>query len=94
MASVDRNLDARISHLPAVRAAVRAELDSRAARVQAIVDRHIRTGQLRASLRVETHATDSTVSITHPLIMSINYGRTAPDGSWVEGIHAIEAGQA
>lgn len=93
MARVDRNLDARIAHLPSVRAAVRDELDARAARVQAVVDRHVRTGQLRASLRVETNATDSTVSIAHPLVLSINYGHAAPDGTWVEGIHAIEAGQ-
>ncbi|SDJ74513.1 DUF5403 family protein [Streptomyces indicus] len=94
MARVSRNLDARIAHLPAVRAAVRAELEARAARVQAVVDQHVHTGRLRASLRVESNTTDSTVSIAHPLVMSINYGHTATNGRWVEGIHAIEAGQA
>ncbi|AJT67443.1 hypothetical protein T261_5827 [Streptomyces lydicus] len=93
MARVSRNLDARIAHLPGVRAAVRAELEARAARVQAVVDRHVRTGRLRASLRVETNATDSTVSISHPEILAINYGHTAANGRFVAGIHAIEAGQ-
>ncbi|MEU9115196.1 DUF5403 family protein [Streptomyces sp. NPDC048483] len=37
------------AHLPAVRAAVHAELEARAARVQAVADRHVRTGRLRAS---------------------------------------------
>ncbi|MEU7639876.1 DUF5403 family protein [Streptomyces sp. NPDC039016] len=93
MARVDPALDARIARLPTVRAVVRAELDSRAARVQAVVDSHVRTGRLRASLRVETNATDSTVSLSHPEILAINYGHTAANGRFAEGIHAIEAGQ-
>ncbi|MYT30470.1 MULTISPECIES: DUF5403 family protein [unclassified Streptomyces] len=94
MARVSPSLDAQIAHLAAVRAVVRAELEARAARVQAVVDSHVRTGRLRASLRVETNATDATVSIAHPEILAINYGHTAANGRFVEGIHAIEAGQA
>ncbi|MGW3956846.1 DUF5403 family protein [Streptomyces sp. NPDC004752] len=87
MARVDRNLDARIARLPAVR----AELEARGARVQAVVDQHVRTGRLRESLRVESDTTGSAVSIA-PEILAINYGHTAANGRFVEGIHAIEAG--
>nr|WSZ97273.1 DUF5403 family protein [Streptomyces sp. NBC_00857] len=93
MATADRNLDARIAHLPSVRAAVRAELEARAARVQGVVDQHVRTGRLRESLTVESNTTDSTASIAHPQILAINYGHTAANGRFAEGIHAIEAGQ-
>ncbi|MFE3769932.1 MULTISPECIES: DUF5403 family protein [unclassified Streptomyces] len=93
MVRVNPALDAHIAHLAAIRAAVRAELEGRAARVQAVVDSHVRTGRLRDSLRVETSATDSTVSLSHPQILAINYGYIAANGRFVEGIHAIEAGQ-
>jgi len=80
MAHVGRHLDAYLAHLAAVRAAVRDELTARAQRVQEVVDRHGRTGRLRALLRVESDAIDSTVSIAHSLILSIDYGHTAPNG--------------
>ncbi|MEV3856063.1 DUF5403 family protein [Streptomyces sp. NPDC050095] len=89
---MSRNLDRRIAHLPAVKAAVRAELERRAARVQAVVDAHRDTGALASSLSVETNTTDSTVSIADPFVLAINYGHTTPGGAFVEGIHAIEAG--
>lgn len=77
-----------------MRAAVRAELERRAARVRAVVDAHRDTGALSSSLTVETNTTDSTVSIADPAVYSINYGHwTAGESpTYVEGIHAIEAG--
>ena len=92
MARVNPNLDRIIAHLPSVRAAVRAELDRRAARVRAVVAAHRHTGAVSRSLEVETDTTDSTVSISDPAILAINYGHRAENGEWVEGIHAIEAG--
>ncbi|GAA1160916.1 hypothetical protein F4556_005185 [Kitasatospora gansuensis] len=87
-----RAVNSRIAHLPSVRRAVRAELEERAARVQAVVAAHTATGALAASLKVVTDRVDSTVSIADPAVLAINYGHHAPDGTWVEGIHAIEAG--
>ncbi|KDN84378.1 DUF5403 family protein [Kitasatospora cheerisanensis] len=92
MASLDPNLAARLAHLPSVRAAVAAELRTRAQRVEAVVAAHTRTGALASSLQVVVDRVDSTVSISDPAILAINYGHRAPDGRWVEGIHAIEAG--
>ncbi|MFF1792661.1 DUF5403 family protein [Kitasatospora sp. NPDC058263] len=86
-----QRLNARIAHLRTVRAVVRAELDERAARVAAVVAAHNRTGDLASSLTVETDRTDSTVSISDPAILAINYGHQQ-GGRWVDGIHAIEAG--
>ncbi|MFB7672945.1 DUF5403 family protein [Kitasatospora purpeofusca] len=86
-----RKINAMVAHLPGVRAAVRAELETRAARVAAVVAAHTRTGSLARGLKVTTDRTDSTVSISDPAILAINYGHTAPDGTPVPGIHAIEA---
>lgn len=91
MATVRRDLDALVAHMPGVREEVRRQLDTRAARVRAVVAAHRDTGALSASLEVETNAVDSTVSIADPHVLSINYGHVAPDGTWVPGIHAIEA---
>ncbi len=92
MAHLNPRLNAQIAHLAPVRRAVRAELDIRAARVAAVVAAHTDTGALAGSLKVTTDRVDSTVSVSDPAVLSINYGHTAPDGTWVEGIHAIEAG--
>lgn len=92
MASLDPHMAARLAHLPAVRAAVAAELRDRADRVEAVVAAHTATGALAASLEVVVDRVDSTVSISDPAILAINYGHHTPDGRWVEGIHAIEAG--
>ncbi len=91
MATVKPNTNAVVAHLPGVRDAVRAELDQRAARVRAVVAAHVETGALSSSLDVEVSSTDSTVSLSDPAVIAINYGHTAPDGSFVPGIHAIEA---
>lgn len=87
-----RNLDSFVAHLPEVKAEVRDELNSRASRVRAVVEAHRLTGALASGMSVRTNITDSVVTLEDPAVMSINYGHMAPDGSWVEGIHAIEAG--
>lgn len=91
MATVRPNTDELVAHLPGVKRAVRRELDGRADRVRAVVAAHRETGALSGSLEVRTNLTDSTVEISDPAVSAINYGHTAPDGTWVEGIHAIEA---
>ncbi|WP_030981222.1 DUF5403 family protein [Streptomyces sp. NRRL S-1813] len=93
MASVDPNLDRIVAHLPQVKTEVSRELSKRAARVRAVVNAHRDTGELAGSLEVETSTVDSTVSIADPAVVSINYGHWTPGGgTYVEGIHAIEAG--
>ncbi|MFJ9408576.1 DUF5403 family protein [Streptomyces sp. NPDC101393] len=92
MATLRNNLDAFVAHLPPVKKEVRKELDGRAARVRAVVTANSSSGRLARSFKVRTNLTDSTVEISDPAIYAINYGHVASDGSWVEGIHAIEAG--
>lgn len=92
MASVNRNLDRLVAHMPEVRAEVRRELEERATRVRAVVHAHRDTGALSRSLEVEANTTDSTVSIEDPDVLAINYGHRTKSGRMVEGIHAIEAG--
>jgi hypothetical protein len=91
LAYVRPNLDSLVAHMGPVKRVVRQELEGRAARVQAVVSAHRDTGALSSSLEVRTNITDSTVSIEDRAVHAINYGHVAPDGSWVEGIHAIEA---
>jgi len=71
---------------------VKTELRERAARVQAVVDMHIRTGALASRTKVEVHTVDSIVVMSDPDVLAINYGHHAPNGTYVPGIHAIEAG--
>ncbi|QMU72141.1 DUF5403 family protein [Streptacidiphilus sp. P02-A3a] len=71
---------------------VKTELRERAARVQAVVDLHVRTGALASHTKVEIHTVDSTVVISDPDVLAINYGHRAPNGTFVPGIHAVEAG--
>ncbi|WP_338932634.1 DUF5403 family protein [Streptomyces netropsis] len=92
MASVDPRLDSIVAHMPGVKAAVREELAARADRVRAVVEAHRRTGALASGLTVRTNRVDSTVTLEDPAVVAINYGHVARDGSWVEGIHALEAG--
>ncbi|MCT2594225.1 DUF5403 family protein [Streptomyces sp. N2-109] len=92
MSSLRNDLNAKIAHMPGVKAAVRDDLESRATRVRAVVADHIHDGHVSASLKVRTNIVDSTVSISDPAIYAINYGHKSRNGSWVEGIHAIEAG--
>ncbi|MGW1837080.1 DUF5403 family protein [Streptomyces sp. NPDC002067] len=92
MAEVKPNVNSIAAHLPGVRDAVADELEVRAARVRAVVDAHRHTGGLAAHTTVRTHRTDSTVTMEDPAVFAINYGHLAPNGRWVPGIHAIEAG--
>lgn len=93
MARLDARLDSIVAHMPGVKAAVREELDDRAARVRSVVEAHRHTGALSSSLEVRTNRVDSTVSLEDPAVYAINYGHVdAKTGRWVEGIHAIEAG--
>ncbi len=92
MAQVYDWADEYVAHLRPVKKEVRRELKTRAARVRAVVAAHVDTGAVSRSLEVSTNYVDSVVSISDPAILSINYGhRHNRDGSWVEGIHAIEA---
>lgn len=92
MAFVKPTVNKTVAHLPGVKARVREELDQRAARVRAVVEAHRLTGALSRSLEVRTNKVDSTLTLEDPAVYAINYGHVAKDGSWVEGIHAIEAG--
>ncbi|MFF3975278.1 DUF5403 family protein [Streptomyces sp. NPDC001828] len=92
MATVDPRLNSVVAHMPGVKQAVREELDERAARVQAVVDAHIFSGDLARSLTVRTNRVDSTVSIEDPMIHAINWGHRSRNGRWVNGIYVIEAG--
>ena len=89
MATVRNDTDSIVAHLPGVKSAVKEELRGRARRVAAVVDAHRRTGQLKSG--TGTGYTDSHVYLEDPVVHAINYGHRARDGSWVEGIHAIEA---
>lgn len=91
MATVKPNTNEKVAHMRGVKKGVRAELTARAARVRAVVNAHRDTGALKSSMSVRTNKTDSTVEISDPAVYAINYGHRAPDGSWVPGIHAIEA---
>ncbi|MFB7012903.1 MULTISPECIES: DUF5403 family protein [unclassified Streptomyces] len=91
MVWIDPQIERIVAHLPEVVNRVSAELDERAARVEAVVTAHTKTGDLASSLKVERNRTDSTVSIADPWVVAINYGHKAVNGRWVEGIHAIEA---
>lgn len=92
MATLRRNLDADIAHMPGVREAVAEDLEARATRVRAVVAAHRRTGDLESGLTVRTNRVDSTITLEDAAVFAINDGHVSPSGSWVEGIHAIEAG--
>ncbi|MFI9076060.1 DUF5403 family protein [Streptomyces sioyaensis] len=92
MAEVKSNLDSIVAHLHGVRDAVAEELEGRADRVRAVVEAHRLTGALSAGMTVRTNRTDSTVTLEDRAVVAINYGHMAPNGRWVAGIHAIEAG--
>ena len=92
MAVVYPNTNDRVAHLPGVKRTVRNELRARAARVEAVVQAHRLTGELARGTGVRTGRTDSTVYMEHEAVHAINYGHVNHwDGSWVPGIHAIEA---
>ena len=93
MAQVYNWADEYVAHMRPVKKEVRRELDNRAARVKAVVSAHVETGAVKRSLKVRTNYVDSTVSISDPAILSINYGHWHNKNRrvWVSGIHAIEA---
>ncbi|MBA0054294.1 hypothetical protein E0L36_26615 [Streptomyces sp. AJS327] len=92
MATVRNDLDSVVAHMPEVKDAVHVELETRAARVRAVLQAHRHTGALAANTTVRTNLVDSTVTMEDPAVLSINYGHKAVNGRWVPGIHAIEAG--
>jgi hypothetical protein len=92
MATIRRSLDSFVAHRPYVKREVRSELDHRAADVRAVVEAHRDTGRTARGMKVRTNLTDSTLVLEGPAIDAINFGHVAADGTWVEGIHAIEAG--
>ena len=92
MAEVNRNLDSYIAHLPEVRAEVQALAESRAERMRSVADSRRRTGDFAGSFNVEHGATDSVIYSDDPHALSKNYGHTAPDGTFIDGVHAFEAG--
>ena len=92
MAEVDRNLESYLAHLPTVRAKIRALAEERAARMRAVASTRQQSGDFARSFKVEHGSTDSVVYSDDPNALSKNYGHTAPDGSFVDGVHAFEAG--
>ena len=92
MAIVYPNANEMVAHMRGVKSEVRSEVQSRAARVEAVVQAHRLTGELAHGTGVRTGRTDSTVYMGHEAVHAINYGHVNHwDGSWVPGIHAIEA---
>lgn len=94
MAEVYGGLESYLAHLPAVRAEVKAAAERRAAVVRAVGVAHLHTGDFAASVKTEPGATDTVIYSDDPNVLSIEYGHQARDGSFVEGIHAFQAGLA
>lgn len=92
MATVKRNLESYLAHLPEVRAEIRALAETRVERMRAVAEARQRTGDFARSLKVRHGATDSVIYSDDPHALSKNYGHTAPDGTFVDGVHAFEAG--
>ncbi len=93
MASVARNLDARLARQRGVRDAVRAEAEEIAGRARGRLATHKETGA--ASIEVTHGAVDSLVELVDPAALSIEFGRgayTRPDGQKVgpmAGLHVL-----
>ncbi|MFM9595757.1 DUF5403 family protein [Streptomyces scabiei] len=92
MAQVDRDLESYLAHLPAVRAEIRSLAETRAARMRTVAATRQNTGDFARSFKVEHGSTDSVIYSDDPNALSKNYGHTAPDGTFVDGVHAFEAG--
>lgn len=92
MAEVDRNLESYLAHLPAVRTEIRALAEERAARMRTVAASRQKSGDFARSFKVEHGSTDSVIYSDDPNALSKNYGHTAPDGTFVGGVHALEAG--
>lgn len=93
MASVTRDLDARIAHLPGVKAEVRRVGDGIGARARARLAAHRSTGEARVV--VEHGSTDTVVALLDPAALSIEFGRagfTTASGRRVgpmRGLHIV-----
>lgn len=92
MTSLDSNLNAIIAHMPDVVDAVAEEAETRAGRIRAVAARHQQSGRFLGSIKTTPRRPDTLIYSDDPAALSINYGHKAPDGTWVEGIHAFEAG--
>lgn len=94
MAEVDRGLESYLAHLPEVRNEVRDAAEERADRIRAVAAAHRHTGAFAASIKTEPGTTDTVIYSDDPNVLSIEYGHQVPDGRFVEGIHAFQAGLA
>ena len=92
MAVVDRGLESYLAHLPEVRSEVRRLAEDRMARMVAVAATHNDSGEFSRSFRIVPGATDSLIVSDDPNALSKNYGHTAVNGRFVEGVHAFEAG--
>lgn len=88
MAVVYPHTDGLIAHLPAVRAVVRAEAQTRAALARALLAAHRVSG--RARIEVSRGRTDMVVSLVDPAALSIEFGHTdARTGRAVAGLYIM-----
>lgn len=93
MASVTRNLDAKVAHMRGVKAEVRRVGDGIGARAKARLAAHKSTGS--AEVVVEHGITDTVVALVDPAALSIEFGRggfTTRSGRKVgpmDGLHIV-----
>jgi len=92
VAQVNRNLESYLAHLPEVRAEVRSLAEDRADRMRSVAATRQDSGQFARSFKVHPGATDCVIYSDDPNALSKNYGHTAPNGTFVDGVHAFEAG--
>jgi uncharacterized protein DUF5403 len=92
MAEVYANCNDIVAHLPAVRAAVKRAADRAAALASGVLAEHRNTGDAEITVTKGTK-TDYFVNLDDTrgqgAAAAIEFGHTAPDGTWVEGIHAL-----
>lgn len=78
MAEVDRNINDIVSHLPGVRASVRAAAREIGTRAEANLAQHRHDGD--AKIEVTYGRTDAHVSLVDEAALSIEYGHFTDDG--------------
>ncbi|WP_405944754.1 DUF5403 family protein [Streptomyces sp. NBC_00932] len=92
MAQVNNDIESYLAHLPTVRREIRALAQERAARMRAVATTRMDTCEFARSFKVDNGSTDAVIYSDDPNALSKNYGHTAPNGRFVEGVHAFEAG--
>lgn len=85
------NCNDTVAHLPGVRRALKKQANRMAAIASGVLAEHRHAGH--ASIEVTQGSVDSFVSLDDTrgqrAAAAIEFGHMAPNGRWVEGIHAI-----